>query len=545
MPRRSVEGPAYIAGRSGFELPVLLAELPGDVAFGFVGRLLPTNEALGLRLQLHRLGRSRSLDLLETAGSTADAELASSPGGAAARPAELEAESEGARALSRAIAAGEQELYRAGVCFRALGPSRARAELARAELVRRLQSLGFRPRVPVYEAADALGPPDLGGTEPRPPGYWHTLPTDAAAAFFPFSDEMVAEPGGILAGVLLDDASPVLLDRWRHSSYSWGLFGATGSGKSFAASLYALRSRWAAPSLELYMLDPLGEFGGLARALGGQVVRVASGDTERVNPLDPGVESGAPAEKAARVGAAMRALWPSLADEEGAALDRAVSELYRRPGVVPTLGDLIGSLSATPRVPDRLLGLLEVFRSGSLSHLNGPTTVRWEKRPVVFDLSGSAEAHLPFHLAYLLDVIYGRLQRSTAPKLVIVDEAHLLARHGPTAEFLDRLVRHVRHFHAGLLVASQNPDDFLATESGRSLLRNLRATMLFRLPEVSEASRRFFGLTEAETEWLPRARLPKEAGYSEGLLRFGPAHLPIAVVASTPEYELLTDSKVP
>jgi hypothetical protein len=33
--------------------------------------------------------------------------------------------------------------------------------------------------------------------------------------------------------------------------------------------------------------------------------------------------------------------------------------------------------------------------------------------------------------------------------------------------------------------------------------------------------------------------LPKEAGYSEGLLRFGPSHLPLAVVASTPEYEFL------
>ena len=99
---------------------------------------------------------------------------ASGGAGPTARSADLELESESARGLAHAISLGEQELFRAGICFRASGPSRGRAELRRGELVRRLRSLGFRIRVPVYEAADALGPPDLAGTEPRPPGYWHT-----------------------------------------------------------------------------------------------------------------------------------------------------------------------------------------------------------------------------------------------------------------------------------------------------------------------------------------------------------------------------------
>ena len=47
------------------------------------------------------------------------------------------------------------------------------------------------------------------------------------------------------------------------------------------------------------------------------------------------------------------------------------------------------------------------------------------------------------------------------------------------------------------------------------------------------------GLTSAEAEWLPKARLPRDAGYSESLWRVGEFHLPLAVVASTPEYEFL------
>jgi hypothetical protein len=43
-----------------------------------------------------------------------------------------------------------------------------------------------------------------------------------------------------------------------------------------------------------------------------------------------------------------------------------------------------------------------------------------------------------------------------------------------------------------------------------------------------------------EREWLPRARVASEAGYAEALLVTKWANLPVAVVASTPEYEYLT-----
>ena len=177
-----------------------------------------------------------------------------------------------------------------------------------------------------------------------------------------------------------------------------------------------------------------------------------------------------------------------------------------------------------------------------MSAANGPTTFRPESRTVSVDFSGVPDDQLPFHLAYVLDWAYGRLRSHPGPKLVLIDEAHLLARNEPTAEFLDRVVRHMRHFDAGLLLVTQNPDDLLARASGRSLLRNLYATAFLRLPEVSPEARAFFQLGAAEAEWLPKARLPREAGYSESLWRIGEWHLPLAIVASTPEYEFLSSA---
>ncbi len=129
-----------------------------------------------------------------------------------------------------------------------------------------------------------LAPPELAGAETRPAGYWHTLPTDGVAALFPFIDESIVESGGILVGLALSDASPVFLNRWDHASYSWGLFGTTGAGKSFATALLALRTRWMRPDVEITILDPLGEFGGFVRALGGSVIRIADGQGGRLKP---------------------------------------------------------------------------------------------------------------------------------------------------------------------------------------------------------------------------------------------------------------------
>lgn len=523
-------------GRS-YRAPLVIRQFPPEVPFGFLGRVLPTTEAGELLVEAHRMAGSSALELLHSARAVAEAELAAGDNGG--RTAELEVERASAEDLGRAVARRAQDLWKVGIRLIVRAPTRPHLEARRQRLVERLSALGFRSEVPRYEVRETLAPPDLSGTESRPTGYWHTLPTDGVAALYPFGDETLLEPGGILLGLALADASPVFLDRWSHASYSWGIFGTTGAGKSFAAALLLLRTRWLRPRTSVAILDPLGEYSSLVESLGGSIIRVADGTPGRLNPLDPVTTRGDRREKAARVGTMLRALFPSLRDEESAELDAAVTQLYSSGPDVPTLGDLHDRVVERGNRGTRLATLLEVFRSGSLRALDGPTTARPTEMLVSVDFQGVPDDQLPFHLTYVLDWAYGRLADRTGGKLLIVDEAHLLTRYASTEEFLDRVVRHVRHFEAGVMVLSQNPDDFLARPSGRSLLRNLYATGFFRLPEVSAETRTFFGLTGPEAEWLSRARLPRETGYSESLWRIGEFHLPLAVVASTPEFEFL------
>jgi hypothetical protein len=536
---REVEGSRWLRIGARFRSPLLIRELPREVAFGFLERLLPLTERIDFGLEFHRIPNDQAIEMVHNARAVAEAELAR---GAGAATAPMESIGASSAELAGQIARREQDLFKVGIRFVAVDPTRDGAERLRAGLERRLHELGFRPRIPHHEVREALRPYELTGLEPRPAGYWHTLPTDGLAAFYPLGDEGVLERGGVLLGLTLGEAAPVVVDRWRHASYSWGIFGTTGAGKSFATALTLLRSRWQNPHLRIVILDPLGEFAGFAEAIGGSVIRLGRDARARLNPLDPVTTKGDRKEKAGRVGAILRALWPSLLDEETARLDAAVTRLYERGPAVPTMGDLVDEVASDGKAPPRLAGLLEVFRSGSLASVDGPTTIDPNSDLLVVDFRGIPENHLPFHLAYVLDWTYGQLRDAPGPKLAVVDEAHLLARHPATAEFLDRVVRHVRHYQGGFLLLSQSPDDFLRHESGRAILRNLRASLLLRLSSVSERVEEFYGLTSSEREWLPRARLPAEAGYSEGLLRLGEAHLPLAIVATTLELEFLTRS---
>jgi Helicase HerA, central domain len=531
------ESPTWARVGRRYLAPLLLRQFPPELPFGFLGRILTTTEPVEMMVEAYPIPSADALALLHGARAVAAAELSS--GGTGQDTSELELERDAAEQFGRAVARRTQELWRVGVVLTAVGSSRPRVEAVRTRLVERLGALGFRTRVPRYEVAGALVPPALTGGEPRPAGYWQTLPTDGVATLFPFGDESIVEPGGTLVGLALADASPVFVNRWRHASYSWGLFGTTGSGKSFAAALTLLRTRWMQPDTLIMILDPLGEFAGFARRLGGSVLEVARGEEARLNPLDPATAGGDRPEKAGRVAAMLRALFPSLTDEESASLDTVVSRLYDRGPNVPTLDDLLHEVARDRPSSDRLVSLLDVFRTGSLRAVNGPTTVATTSSIVDVDLHGVPEDQLPFHLSYVLDWAYGRMRDATGPKLLVLDEAHLLVRHSGTAEFLDRVVRHVRHFDAGLILLSQSPEDFLGTASGQSIARNLYATAFLRLPELSENARRFFGLTTAEAEWIPKARLPREVGYSESLWRVGELHLPLAIIASTPEYEFL------
>ena len=125
-----------------------------------------------------------------------------------------------------------------GLSFHARARGRGKAERARSHLTHRLGELGFRVRLPTFETGLDPEEPNPGEFSPCPNRVLaHPGGLDAIAALFPLAWTRACTNAEGFSWGCSDDANPVFLNRWAHGSYSWGLFGSTGAGKSFAAAL--------------------------------------------------------------------------------------------------------------------------------------------------------------------------------------------------------------------------------------------------------------------------------------------------------------------
>jgi len=154
--------------------------------------------------------------------------------------------------------------------------------------------------------------------------------------------------------------------------------------------------------------------------------------------------------------------------------------------------------------------------------------------------------HLPDELRTVgtllaLDSIWQRIDtpttvrtgRSTARRLVVVDEAWLLMRDGEGARFLFRMAKAARKRAAGLTVVTQDAADVLSTDLGLAVVSNAATQVLLRQsPQCIDAVAEAFNLTAGE------ARLLMSAPRGEGLLVAGRTRIPFRALASGTEHTL-------
>lgn len=510
------------------DVPALAPAGRTDLPFTTVVRF----QAMPTALALRRVREERA---------NVEAELDSLRSRADPRAAVLRQEATAAEGLERELVSRSTRLWETVTGFILQGRSESEVLSRGRSLEEPFRWAGYSFHDPEYRVGPLLGL--LSPGEGREESLSHPMTDDGVGALLPLWEDRLDEPGGSLLGLHALEATPLFWDRFAHPSHSSAIFGETGSGKTYASAIGWTRARYFRPNLSVFVLDPLGGLGAVLQALGGTLFR-AGVDELAVNPLDPSTTGGDVRAKTARVILLLRSLFPSLSDEEAATVDTLLSGLYseRPPESPPLLEDLHEALSDAAGAPPRLARLLEPLLRGSLTHLNRPTTIDLRSQMLGFDLSGLTSEELPFHLTLFLDLIYGEMRRRPGPKLLVIDEAHYIARSPAVARFLDYLVRHVRHFEGGIEIVSQNPADFLGDEHARSILLNVDSVLLLHLKDGGEGVAPLLGLAAEEVEWLRGAALPGSRGYAEGIFRTGDIHLPVAIVSADEEHELLQEA---
>ncbi len=399
------------------------------------------------------------------------------------------------------------------------------------------------------------------------------LDTSALAATLPFIGPSLAMENGMLAGLARDSQAPVLLDPFDRSLDNANLVvvAPAGAGKSFFCKLLMLRQL--INGTDCIAVDPENEYGRVAEAADGQVVRLAASSAHRINPFDlpppPPFEDGGELGQehteedplAERVTALLGLLQvmlcgssnasgrsASLDNHERAVLDRAIYRTYAAAGITadvathtrpaPLLNDLHAVLGDMPgEMAASLAVRLERYVDGSLSAglFAGPTNVELDRRLVVFNIQQLEDELRPLAIHLIAGWAWTRVRRDRRPRLLVIDEAWSLLRFAEGGAFVAAMARRARKYYLGLVTITQQVADLSGDAHGETILSNAAQVLLLKqkADTIDVATTRFH-LTTDERQLL----LGADRG--EGLLLVRGNRIPLQVVASKAEYRLAT-----
>ena len=238
----------------------------------------------------------------------------------------------------------------------------------------------------------------------------------------------------------------------------------------------------------------------------------------------------------------------SLSQREKGLLDRCLYETYRKMGITadrrthdrpaPLLRDLYDVLTSGACGTDTfgLADRLHRYVEGSLARLfSAPTNVALDRPFVAFNVCDLDGELRPLGLVLIADYVWTRVRRSRRPRLLLIDEAWTLIEHPEGGRFLAGLARRARKHFLGLVTITQDVEDFLGSEWGRTVLANSSIQLLMKQDSTTiEAVAHAFRLSGGERQYL----LGCHKG--EGLLFARGAHVGLHVEASPAEHALMT-----
>jgi hypothetical protein len=399
------------------------------------------------------------------------------------------------------------------------------------------------------------------------------LDTSSTATAFPFTSSSLSMANGVLCGVVPHNGSLVILDPFAPELENANkvVFAKSGAGKSYGCKVEALRSLLA--GTDVIVVDPEDEYRALCAAVDGQYVRLAPGSGQHLNPFDlppiapdtgsveaddesPRDEGDALADKVQSLHALLDLMLAdrgpaggaTLPQREKGLLDRALYETYRRARITtdaatqlrpaPLLRDLYEVLVSNTCGQDEhgLADRLHRYVDGSLARLfSAPTDVALDNRLVVFNVRDLDAELRPLGLFLIADFVWTRVRRDHRPRLLLIDEAWSLIQHPEGGRFLAGLARRARKYYLGLITITQDVEDFLGSEWGRTVLANSSVQLLMKQDSTTiDAVSSAFHLSGGERQYL----LGCHKG--EGLLFARGGHVAIRIEASPLEHELAT-----
>lgn len=377
------------------------------------------------------------------------------------------------------------------------------------------------------------------------------LDTASLSTTFPFTSAELSHHDGVLYGINLHNSSLVLFDRFRMENANQVVFAKSGAGKSYAVKLEALRSLMLGS--EVIAIDPESEYKNLSEAVGGSYINLSLNSSEKINPFDMphyNQDNGESGEQILRatvtsVHGLVSLMAGGLSAEEDNLLDKALYQAYALRDITtdpnthtnppPILADLVTVLQNMTRT-ESLVARLTKYSEGSFASLfNSQTNIDLNNKMTVFSIRDMEDELRPIAMYLALNYIWARVKSQLKKRLLIIDEGWLMMRFEDSAKFLNAMVKRARKYYLGVTVISQDVEDFLGSDYGRSVVNNSITQLLLgqsttAIDKIAET----FKLTDGEKFFLT------EAEVGQGLFFAANNRAAIQIVASYTEDQIIT-----
>lgn len=522
---------------------------PRQLFTGWTSSLINLDEIIDISMYIYPADSAVVLKSLRRKVAQLEAERTMSAEKGRVRDPATEAALADAETLRDRLQVGEERYFRFGLYFTIYGESKGDLEFVQNKVESMLgQQLIFsKPATAQQEIAiNSVVPQASDQLQIR-----RNLSTGALSTTFPFTSADLSQDNGILYGINMHNNGLVIFDRFTLENANAVVFAKSGSGKSFAVKLEALRHLMM--GTEVIIIDPENEYQRLAEAVGGSYIRLSLNSQSRINPLDlPHIFDEEDGDDALRsniinLHGLMRLMFGGRMDPGSESqLDQALIETYAQVGITsdplthnttpPTLVDLYQTLLHSAGAGPQMAQMLRKYVGGSYAGLfSEQSNVSLDNKMVVFNIRDLEDELRPIAMYTVLSYIWNKVRSHQVKRMLIVDEAWQLLQYEDSAKFMFSLAKRARKYYLGLTTISQDVEDMLGSKMGRAIVSNSSLQILLKQsPSASDVVASTFKLTDEEHKRLTQFPV------GQGLFFAGSSHVHIKIEASPTETELIT-----
>lgn len=325
--------------------------------------------------------------------------------------------------------------------------------------------------------------------------------TNSLAATFPFISPIDTKKEGILFAHEADTLNPIFIDMDKMSNKHFFIIGISGSGKSYTSKYMIIQQLFKEDS-KIYILDPNGEYSSLCRALGGHLVKLSRESESIINIFDlAGEDFG---NKMLSLVSVFDLIVGGLTESQKAVLNKALIKVYEKKGIIydkpetwnkqsPTFTDFKKVLSKLRRSHtskrsyvhdvsfEVLINRVQMYcKKGIFGFLDRQSKINIEKDFVCFDLSELPVSVKNLMMFSTLELIQRETKKDKKAKLILIDEGWSLLRSKESSNYILDFIKTSRKFNASLGFVTQEIEDLLMSNIGKSILNTASVKILMR-----------------------------------------------------------------